>query len=136
AGFVEPAAVPHAASSLHPFDAAGGQCALDVVRVDIADRAFRDVGQGGDTRVRVEAPVEGRALMVEKVENRMASGSCPSRTGSSNVWRGRAPGHGYAALEGTAQGLNNHIHPTTAPPTALRQATPWSWRIPLCVRGI
>ena len=34
----------------------------------IADRAFRDVGQGGDTRVGVEAPVEGRALMVEKVE--------------------------------------------------------------------
>src|ERR1700704_2928105 len=57
-----------ASGDVHPFDAAGRQCALDVVRVDIADRAFRDVGQGSDTRVRVEAPVEGRALMVEKVE--------------------------------------------------------------------
>jgi hypothetical protein len=66
--FVEPAAVPHTASSLHPFDAAGRQCAFDVVRVDIADGAFRDIGQGGDTRVGVEARAEGRALMVEKVE--------------------------------------------------------------------
>ena len=60
--------MPHAASSLHPLDAAGRQCAPDVVRVDIADRAFREVAQGGDTRVGVEGPVEGRALMVEKVE--------------------------------------------------------------------
>src|SRR6202171_4044980 len=56
--FVEPAAVPHAASSLHPFDAAGRQCALDGVRVDIAGCAFRDVAEGGDTRVGVERPVE------------------------------------------------------------------------------
>jgi hypothetical protein len=42
--FVEPAVVPHAAPSLHPFDAAGRQWALHVVRVDIANRAFRDVG--------------------------------------------------------------------------------------------
>src|ERR1700674_806329 len=41
--FVEAAAVPHAASSLHPFDAAGRQGALDVVRVDIGDYAFRDI---------------------------------------------------------------------------------------------
>ena len=63
--FVEPAAVPHAASSLHPFDAAGRQCTSDVVRADIADRAFRDLGQGGDTRVGVEAQAEGRACMIE-----------------------------------------------------------------------
>jgi len=65
---VEPATMPHAASSLHPFDAAGRQCAFDVVRVDIADCAFHDVGQRGDTRVGVEACIEGRALMVEKIE--------------------------------------------------------------------
>src|SRR5437016_11124656 len=59
AWFVEPAAVPHAAASLHPLDAAGRQCAPDVVGVDIADRAFREVAQGGDTRVGVEGPVEG-----------------------------------------------------------------------------
>src|SRR3984893_9811569 len=68
AWFVEPAAVPHAASSLHPFDAAGRQCAPDIVRIDIAYRAFRDVCQGGDTRVGVKRSVEGRALMIEKVE--------------------------------------------------------------------
>ena len=39
ARFVKPAAMPHAASSLHPFDAARRQCAPGVVRVDIAHRA-------------------------------------------------------------------------------------------------
>src|SRR6476659_4639004 len=66
--FVETAAVPHPAASLHPFDATRRQCAPDVVRVDITDGSFRDVGQCGDTRVGVQAPVEGRALMVEKIE--------------------------------------------------------------------
>jgi hypothetical protein len=66
--FVEPAAVPHAASSLHPFDAAGLQCAPDMVRVDIVDRPFHNVGQGGDTGVGMQGSVEGRALMVEEVE--------------------------------------------------------------------
>src|SRR5713226_7368677 len=66
--FVEPAAMPHAASGLHPFDASGRQCALDVVRGDIADRAFRDVGDGGDTRVGMQAHVQGCPLMVEEVE--------------------------------------------------------------------
>src|SRR5260221_10162468 len=66
--FVEPAAVPHAASSLHPFDAAGRQCAPDVIRINEADRAFRDVSQSSNTRVRVERPIEGCAYMVEEVE--------------------------------------------------------------------
>src|SRR3981081_3113190 len=66
--FAEPSAVPHAASALHPFDAAGRQSATHVVRVDKADRAFYDVGQGGDARVGVEASIERGALMIEKVE--------------------------------------------------------------------
>jgi hypothetical protein len=44
------------------------QCAFDIVRVDVVERAFYDVGQGGDTQVGVEAPIEGRALMVEQIE--------------------------------------------------------------------
>jgi hypothetical protein len=51
--FVEAAAVSHAASSLHPFDAAGPQSASDIVRIDVADRAFHDISQSGDTRVGV-----------------------------------------------------------------------------------
>src|SRR5712664_3791582 len=65
---VEAAPVPHPASGLHPFDAAGRQCALDVVRVDIADRAFHDVAQSGDPRVGMQAPVEGRPFVVDQVE--------------------------------------------------------------------
>src|SRR5207245_1624325 len=68
AGFVEPAPVPHATPRLHPFGAAGRQRAPDVVRIDIADRAFRDVGQSRDTRMRMERAVERRPLMVEEVE--------------------------------------------------------------------
>ena len=56
---VEPAAVPHPASSLHPFDAAGRQCASDVVRIDKADRAFYDVGQSGDTEWGWRPPSKG-----------------------------------------------------------------------------
>src|SRR6267142_2893597 len=65
---VEAAPVPHAASRLHPFDTPGRQCALDAVRVDVADRAFQDVAQGGDPRMGMQAPVKGRSLVVEKVE--------------------------------------------------------------------
>ena len=72
--------------ALHPFDAPGLQCAPRIVRVDIVDRSFHNVGQGGDTGVGMQGTVEGRALMVEKVEKkRMVSESHPSRTGSSNV---------------------------------------------------
>ena len=54
--------------ALHPFDAPGLQCAPGIVRVDIVDRSFHNVGQGGDTGVGMQGIVEGRALMVEKVE--------------------------------------------------------------------
>jgi hypothetical protein len=57
--FVEAAAVPHAASSLHPFDAAGPQCASDIVRIDVADRAFHDISQSGDTRVGCRSALNG-----------------------------------------------------------------------------
>src|SRR3979409_25366 len=58
----------HMPSGLHPFDPAGLQRATAVCRVDIVDRPFHNVGQGGDTGVRMQGTVEGRALMVEKVE--------------------------------------------------------------------
>src|ERR1700722_10315818 len=66
--FVEPAAVPHAAASLHPLDAAGRQHTLDVVRIYVADRAFENVCQSGNTRMGMESPVERGSLMVEKIE--------------------------------------------------------------------
>jgi len=60
--------VPHAVSSLHPFDAAGRQSAPDVPGIDKADRALYNVGQGSDARVGVKASIERGSLMIEKVE--------------------------------------------------------------------
>ena len=60
--------MPHAAPSLHPLNATGRQCAPDVVRVDVADRAFRDIGQGGDTRMGMQRPIDCWAPVVEKIE--------------------------------------------------------------------
>jgi hypothetical protein len=47
--------------ALHPFDAPGLQCVPGIVRVDIVDRSFHNVGQGGDTGVGMQGTVEGRA---------------------------------------------------------------------------
>ena len=60
--------MPHAAPRLHPFDTTGWQDASFVVWIDIADRAFRDVGQGGDARMGMEGTVEGRSVMIEQVK--------------------------------------------------------------------
>jgi hypothetical protein len=84
--FVEPAAVPHAASSLHPFDAACRHCALDVVRVDITDSAFGDIGQDGDTRVGVEARGEGRASWSKKSRNTNGFRISPKSDGLSRAF--------------------------------------------------
>ncbi len=66
--FVESAAVPHATSSLHPFDAASRQNALDVIRINIAGRTFKEIRHGGDARMGMQATLEGRTLMVDQVE--------------------------------------------------------------------
>src|SRR3984957_6226370 len=66
--FVEAAAMPHPASGLHPFDTAGRQNALDVIRIDIAGRAFKEIRHRGDPGMGSEAAFEGPALMVDQVE--------------------------------------------------------------------
>src|SRR5882724_8840866 len=66
--FVEAAAVPHPAPGLHPFDTAGSQNALDVIRIDITNRAFEEISDRGNPRVGMQAAFEGRALMVDQVE--------------------------------------------------------------------
>src|SRR6202521_2743641 len=67
--FVEAAAVPHAASSLHPFDAAGRQGALDVVRVDIGDYAFRDIVRVAIPECGWRPPLEGAPSWSKRSRN-------------------------------------------------------------------
>jgi len=60
---------------LHPFDAAGRQCASDVVRVDEADRAFYDVDRVAIPECGWMPPLKGALDDRKGRETQMASGS-------------------------------------------------------------
>src|SRR5262249_55550383 len=67
-GVLYAAAVPHASARLHPLCAAGAQDTLDIVRVDVADCSLGDIGEGGNTGMRMQTALHRRSTVIHEIQ--------------------------------------------------------------------